>query len=108
MSYPTSFYQQDDQLYKNDWSFACTDAACSINWLAHQCNVTGTPELAHINRDDLTKPRPIKGMNSSITKFISVEDVVMITLSGQSLTLQQVFYVPDTTIRLISVGKLCR
>ena len=46
MSYPISFYQQDNQLYENNWSFACTDAACSINWLAHQCDATGTPELA--------------------------------------------------------------
>jgi GAG-pre-integrase domain/Pol polyprotein, beta-barrel domain len=51
-------------------------------------------------------PRLIKGMNGSIAQTISVGDITMNTLSGQSLTLRNVLYVSDAKIRLISVGKL--
>jgi Pol polyprotein, beta-barrel domain/GAG-pre-integrase domain/gag-polypeptide of LTR copia-type len=132
-SRPMSFYQQDDHLYEGDWSFACTDkteTTYNIDWLVHQRSSIGTSALVlpsidatprfldsgasvHCSpcKEDFTNltpivPRPIKGMNGSIANAIGVGDVTMITQSGQLLSLRRVLYVPDATIRLISVGKL--
>jgi hypothetical protein len=70
-------------------------------------NNHSTPSRADFSNLRSIAPRQIQGFTGSSVQAIGIGEVTLRCGKGSNLTLRDVLYVPDSTVRLISIGALC-